>query len=295
MATITTGTLVVEDKQAFLNPDLLPYAYIPWYRNEAAFIDEVPVGAILKAITGTVTVEIIDDRGLDWTVAAGLNRGGTPIGEQSENTTVTYDLNIDEPDNTVKLSYTSTVFTLVAVDATGEQRPQEIRITELEVQVTYQIGEVPPPVPPTPPTNFSNLAFEMERGFSFDGNYISHFLELNWFFGDNPVDFTGLQKVRIHGLAKGLAQLSVAANGMETDEMDYEPYYSEGQYIDLPRESTGVSGDYFPVTNTTDLPARGISIQLMFKGRNEDVTLPEPSHVIQVLVLQTTQTGARSN
>lgn len=141
----------------------------------------------------------------------------------------------------------------------------------------------------------SNFVYEMERGDSFDGDYIPHSLELNWFFGDNPVDFTGLQKVRIHGLSKGQAKLQVSTNSMVTDEMDYEPHFTEPQYIDLPRNQKVTSVDYMSVTNTTDVAARGISMQLRFEGRNEDLTLPEPSHVIQVLVLQTTQTGARSN
>lgn len=142
-----------------------------------------------------------------------------------------------------------------------------------------------------------NFVYEMEKGWSFDGNYIPHFLELNWFFGDNPVDFTGLQKIRIHGLTKGYVKLTVAVNGMETDQMDYQPFYSEPQWIDLPRNPYYVSGDYVPVTNYTDTAARGLSVQMKFEGRNRDLQMPEPSHVIQVLVLQASppDTGTRSN
>lgn len=142
-----------------------------------------------------------------------------------------------------------------------------------------------------------NFVYEMEKGWSFDGRYIPHFLELNWFFGDNPVDFTGLQKIRIHGLTKGYVKLTVAVNGMETDQMDYLPFYSEPQWIDLPRNPYFVSGDYVPVTNYTDTSARGLSVQMKYEGRNRDLQLPEPSHVIQVLVLQGSPpgTGARSN
>lgn len=141
----------------------------------------------------------------------------------------------------------------------------------------------------------SNFVYEMEKGDSFDGEYIPHVLELNWYFGDNPVDFTGLQKIRVHGLAKGQALLQVATNGMATDQMDYEPYYTEAQFIDLPRKAMMTSSDYTSVTNYTDVSARGISVQMKFSGRNENLLTPEPSHVIQVLVLQGTKTGARSN
>ena len=137
--------------------------------------------------------------------------------------------------------------------------------------------------------------YEFDTGWSFDGEYIPHHLELNWFFGDNPVDNTGLQKVRIHGLSKGKTLLSVAINSMEPDFMDYESYFTEPQHIDLPRTDAYVSDTYQPVTNDVDGAGRGISMQLRFEGRGGDH--PEPSHVIQALVLQATPdgTGARSN
>lgn len=142
-----------------------------------------------------------------------------------------------------------------------------------------------------------NYVYEMEKGWSFDGNFIPHFLELNWLFGDNPVDQTGMQKIRIHGLTKGYVKLSVAINSMETDKMDYLPFYTEPQYIDLPRNPYFVNDEYIPVTNYTDVGARGISIQMKFEGRNRELDRPEPSHVIQVLVLQDGPqgTGTRSN
>lgn len=142
-----------------------------------------------------------------------------------------------------------------------------------------------------------NYVYEMEKGWSFDGHYIPNFLELNWYWGDNPVDFTGIQKVRVHGLTKGFAYQSISINGMETDNMDYLPYYTEPQDINLPRNSYFVNQDYIPVTNTVDVAGRGLSIQMRFEGTNQDLYLPEPSHVIQVLVIQASPggTGARSN
>lgn len=139
-----------------------------------------------------------------------------------------------------------------------------------------------------------NYVYEMEKGDSFDGDYIPHILELNWYFGDNPIDFSGLQKIRVHGIAKGQANLQVATNSMATDQLDYEPHYTEAQFIDLPRKAITISDEYKPVTNYTDVSARGISVQLKFSGRMNDLRYPEPSHVIQVLVLQGTRTGARS-
>ena len=159
----------------------------------------------------------------------------------------------------------------------------------------YNIDVFTDEVPPEPVGRATYPVYEMEKGWSFDGNYIPHFLELNWYWGDNPVDMTGLQKVRVHGLTKGFTKLELAVNGMETDMLDYLPYYSEPQIIDLPRQPYFVNPDYQPVTNYTDTAARGLSVQMKFTGRNQDIVRPEPSHVIQVLVIQAVPTGARSN
>lgn len=140
----------------------------------------------------------------------------------------------------------------------------------------------------------SHYVYELEKGWSFDGYYIPHFLELNWYFGEDPVTYNGYQKIRIHGLSKGRTFLQVSVNGMETD---YLPDYSQPQYIDLPNTPTFVTPDFLPITNYTDTAARGLSVQMKFDGRNTDILLPEPSHVIQVLLLQNTPptSGKRAN
>lgn len=140
----------------------------------------------------------------------------------------------------------------------------------------------------------ANLVYELEKGWTFDGYYISHFLELNWYFGDNPTVYHAIQKIRIHGLSQGRAKLQVSTNGMQTS---YDDEYTEAQWIDLPRNPTLVSGTLDPTTNYTDSANRGISVQMKFEGRNTDITLPEPGHVIQVLIVQSSppDTGFRAN
>lgn len=140
----------------------------------------------------------------------------------------------------------------------------------------------------------SNFVYELEKGWSFDGYYIPHLLELNWYFGDNPVTYHAIQKIRIHGLSKGRTFLQVSTNGMETD---YLADYNSPEFIDLPATPTFVSPEFKPITNYADNANRGIAIQMKFEGRNTDYTLPEPSHVIQVLVVQSSPegTGFRAN
>lgn len=134
--------------------------------------------------------------------------------------------------------------------------------------------------------------YELEKGWSFDGLHIDYFLELNWYFGDNPFSYGGIQKIRVHGLSKGRCSLKVSTNGMQTD---YEADYSAAQYIDLPKTPTFTTADFNPITNYAEAANRGLSFQIKFENRQS--LLPEPPHVIQVLAIQTTppDTGKRAN
>lgn len=133
-----------------------------------------------------------------------------------------------------------------------------------------------------------NYVYELERGWSFDGYYIPHRLELNWYFGDDPFTYKSIQKVRIHGLSKGYAQLQMSVAGMQTE---YDGDYTEPQYINLPLNAPFVSEDFESTTNYVDSSNRGISLQLKFEGSNTDITKPEPPHVLQVLALQSSPQG----
>lgn len=136
------------------------------------------------------------------------------------------------------------------------------------------------------------LAYEMERGWSFDGNFIPHFLELNWLFGEDPVTLHSVSKIRIHGLVKGVVNLQVYVSGMEGDPTtDYITDYMEPAFIDFPYTPIHISSEFLSATNYTDYSDRGLAVQMKFEGRNTDITLPEPAHVIQVLALQSSPQG----
>lgn len=147
-------------------------------------------------------------------------------------------------------------------------------------------------IPPDPGTNYRSLVYEMERGWTFDGNYIPHFLELNWLFEEDPFTYKSINKIRVHGLTKGNVNLQVKVAGMQGDVVtDYISDYMDPQFIDLPFTPMYVEGDYSSVTNYIDYSDRGIALQMRFEGRNIDITKPEPSHVLQVLALQGTPQG----
>jgi hypothetical protein len=143
-----------------------------------------------------------------------------------------------------------------------------------------------------------NRVYEMEKGWSFDGAYIPHYLELNWLFQEDPFTYMQVQKVRVHGLAKGKTNLQVSMAGMQPAPVaDYKSDYSQPQWLDLPYTPMHVSSDFESVTHYVDYADRGLALQLKFEGRNEDVARPEPAHVLQVLALQGSPqgNGARSN
>lgn len=151
-------------------------------------------------------------------------------------------------------------------------------------QYSYEV-EISP-ITPEPLRPY--YVYELDKGWTFDGAYIPHFLELNWYFGDSPTQYHGIQKIRVHGLSKGRSYLTVSLNGMQTD---YEPDYTEPQILDLPRNPKVISIDLFPETNYVDTAGRGLSIQMKFEGRNTDIALPEPQHALQVLILQSSPVG----
>lgn len=151
--------------------------------------------------------------------------------------------------------------------------------------------EITPTDTPTPPTN-EYYVYEMEKGWSFDGNYIPHFLELNWLFQEDPFTYKSINKIRVHGLTKGVVNLQVSLSGMQGDPAtDYIQDYMDPQFIDLPFTPIYVSSDFVSATNYTPYSDRGMALQMKFEGRNTARLLPEPAHVLQVLALQGTPSG----
>lgn len=137
--------------------------------------------------------------------------------------------------------------------------------------------------------------YEVDKGWGFDGAYIPHYAELNWnFFGD-PVDNKQTQKLRVHGLSKGRASLAVSVSNIEADNMDYENEFTDKEIINIPRDPVNIKEELYPATNYADSANRGIGMKIKFDGVVENMTKPEPPHVLQVLITQTTTSGHREN
>lgn len=138
----------------------------------------------------------------------------------------------------------------------------------------------------------SNHVFALESGDSFDGKYIPHMFETNWYFGNSPTMYRGLQKIRMHGLSKGKALIDVYSAGIDNDYgFGTNIFQSTPEPLNLPRTAVNDYNELLPATNIANLANRGLGIQLRFKGRNTDLTQPEPGHILQVMVIYSRPSG----
>ena len=139
----------------------------------------------------------------------------------------------------------------------------------------------------------SSYVYALEQGDSFDGNYIPHYFETNWFFGQSPTQYSTLHALRMYGLSRGRASIDVQVVGAQNDfDFSGAEYTTTTAAINLPRTAGAIYEDYKPVTNRTDINGRGLAVKLKFSGSNTDLDVVEPSHVCQVLMTYATPTGA---
>jgi hypothetical protein len=140
----------------------------------------------------------------------------------------------------------------------------------------------------------TNEVFVLDNGDSFNGYYIPHYFDINWFVPTGAPQYHTLRRVRALGLSRGMAQLGIFAAGPQTDYFFQGNDFSTDEVpLNLPRNNPiGITTDLHPVTNITDIVGRGLAIQVRIKGSSEDYTIIEPSHVVQVLILFTTPDGA---
>lgn len=139
----------------------------------------------------------------------------------------------------------------------------------------------------------SNHVYALDSGASFDGNYIPHYFDTNWYFADNPAQFQTLQGVRLYGLSRGMAELKVQSAGAQNDmAFGGTTLTTTTTPINLPRVSSGLSTYYRDSTNRAEIVARGLATRLRFSGSNTNLNLIEPSYVAQVLMTYSVPDGA---
>lgn len=123
--------------------------------------------------------------------------------------------------------------------------------------------------------------YELDRGWSFDGNPIPAYFTLNWYYNKNPVGNTIIRKIISHGLSHGYSNAAVK---IAVDLSD--TYSTIAPNVSLP-SSTASSfyTDFKSFETITSIEGRGRSFSLKFICTPED---PEPSHIYQVLIVSFT-------
>lgn len=295
------GGLEFDNTQAFSVTDNIAYIVITFNRPPGG--DPLDVGVELEELEGSVGLEVVaeDDT---YTVAANSTAqpmnvyendtiGGNPAEDYNdpwgtEIFTAPTHGTITRLDN-ISFRYTpdpgysgsdSFVYTLSAYDPEIE----DFVTDNAMVSITVEGGA------PTDPfkviTNRSSDVYELDRGDSFDGMYIPHMLELNYYYGDSPIQFTSVQKMRAHGLSRGYANLQLSMNGMDSD---YEEHYTEPQYFQLPLNMKYVSEKMDPHTSMVDTAVRGLSVQIKIEGNPKQLSFigaVEPGHALQAVILR---------
>lgn len=139
-----------------------------------------------------------------------------------------------------------------------------------------------------------DLAFEVDKGWGFDGQYFDHYFDLAHTFNKHGSQFMGVEKVRMHGQGYGVATLNVKSSGIE-DNFDQE-YHDAVQDISMPPVPYTFYDRMKPVTSIIDQANWGIGIKLRIGNTTpEGSAQTEPPHMCQVLVLHLRTEGAGDN
>lgn len=135
--------------------------------------------------------------------------------------------------------------------------------------------------------------YELDSGNSFNGQYIPHELETNWYYGPVPAQFMQVQGVRLHGLSKGSAELGMAIKGAQNDMyFDGDTYSTSAVPVSLPKVATSISSILHATTHRADIVGRGLAVQIKIFGTGDEDSDPEPPHVCQALTIFSSQEGA---
>lgn len=123
--------------------------------------------------------------------------------------------------------------------------------------------------------------FEMDRGWRFDDNTITGYIDINYNPLDNPIAESTLKKVRLYGNSYGLGTLTVATRNVYN-----ESFSTSTVPISLPRDvDNGLPTDPRWYTNIANVSERGRHIGLRI---SHSPASPEPSHTLQGLILDFT-------
>ena len=146
------------------------------------------------------------------------------------------------------------------------------------------------------PKELENFIYEFNTGWSFDGNYIPHFVELNAYFGPSFTTYKTLRGMIIEGMSRGFANV-----GMKISSLVPVEFGKTVLDISLPDKpfDRGLLKDITRFDSVTQGTFRGRSFCIRMEGTPEGsselvrLKNPEPEYSIQVLIPRFDPAGAQ--
>ncbi len=135
--------------------------------------------------------------------------------------------------------------------------------------------------------------YELDSGWGFNGYTFPHHIDLSHIFVTGSQTTTSVEWCRLYGKSYGVASLNLKAAGIEDDFN--QPYHDAIQDLSLPRNVetvTEIMKDQLAIIDTANW---GLGIKLGIYGNEQFTTNTEPSHLVQVLVLQVRSIGAKDS
>lgn len=169
------------------------------------------------------------------------------------------------------------------VDITGTER---IHIAHWNRKSTDTTGE-------NYPTLFKYV-FEMEKGWSFDGQDFPARLTMNLSFLDTPFDYDQIRKIELHAADYNNTTLFAGFGTKYGEEGSYTGMTLGSTFVPAGRNAAGaIALDYTPFSKMINVASRGRPLYLKFKNSSTatgdtSASAIEPPHILQALLVQYT-------
>jgi hypothetical protein len=149
-----------------------------------------------------------------------------------------------------------------------------------------------------PSTNVENSAakfkyvYELERGWSFDGQNFPARLTVNLSLLDSPYNFDNVRKAELHGLDYNNTTLFCGWGTKYSEELSYSGLAMGDTFTPAGRNVAGEVGtDYTPFSKVIQVATRGRPLLMKLKNSStatggEASSAIEPPHILQAVLLQ---------
>jgi len=149
-----------------------------------------------------------------------------------------------------------------------------------------------------PSTNVENSAakfkyvYELERGWSFDGQDFPARLTVNLSLLDSPYNFDNVRKAELHGLDYNNTTLFCGWGTKYSEELSYSGLAMGDTFTPAGRNVAGAVGtDYTPFSKMIQAASRGRPLLMKLKNSStatggEEASAIEPPHILQAVLLQ---------